>query len=113
MLVVYGEKPTSDNDELLQLAEECVDLLANRIASGGIWPVDIFPSCTSFINNPEKNLGVTARTVKHIPTWFPGAGFKRNSIVWKAKMLEMVNKPYERVKEEMVRANFLMARLFD
>jgi hypothetical protein len=56
---------------------------------------------------------VIARTVKHIPTWFPGAGFKRDAIVWKAKMLEMVNNPYERVKEEMVRANFLMARLFD
>ena len=55
---------------------------------------------------------MAARTVKHIPTRFSGAGFKRDAIVWKAKMLEMVNKPYERVKEEMVRAHFPTARLF-
>jgi hypothetical protein len=45
LLVVYGYEVTSDNDEFLLLAEESVNLLANRIASGGgIWPVDIFPS---------------------------------------------------------------------
>ena len=40
--------------------------------------------------------------VKHLPTWFPGAEFKRNAIVWKAKMEEFVNKPYEEVKQRMV-----------
>jgi hypothetical protein len=40
--------------------------------------------------------------VKHIPTWFPGAGFKRNAIVWKAKMEEFVQKPYDYLKNNMV-----------
>lgn len=40
--------------------------------------------------------------VKHLPMWFPGAEFKRNAIVWKAKMEEFVNKPYEEVKQRMV-----------
>jgi hypothetical protein len=45
LLVVYGYKVTSNEDEFLTLAEECVSLLANRVASGGgVWPVDIFPS---------------------------------------------------------------------
>lgn len=88
--VVYGYEPAATNDKFLDLAGECVDLLANRIASGGgIWPVDIFPS------------------LQHIPTWFPGAAFKRNAIVWKAKMEEFVDKPYEFVKSSMVRRIYL------
>lgn len=48
LLVIYGHQVKSDDDEFLSLAEECVDLLANRIASSGaIWPVDLFPFCES------------------------------------------------------------------
>lgn len=43
---IYGHHVTSNDDEFVKLAEESVDILANRIASGGgIWLVDIFPSC--------------------------------------------------------------------
>lgn len=46
LLVVYGYQVKSDDDDFLLLADHCVDLLANEIASGGgIWPVDIFPAC--------------------------------------------------------------------
>lgn len=46
LLVVYGYQVKSDDDAFLSLGEHCVDLLANKIASGGgIWPVDIFPAC--------------------------------------------------------------------
>ncbi|KAH7906297.1 cytochrome P450 [Hygrophoropsis aurantiaca] len=86
LLVVYGHQVKSNDDAFLKLAEECVSLLSNRIASGGgIWPVDIFPA------------------LKHLPTWFPGAGFKRNAIVWKKKMEEFVDKPFEFVLDEMRR----------
>jgi len=79
--VVYGYQTNSNDDKFLKLAGECVDLLSNRIASGGgIWPVDILPF------------------LRHIPTWAPGAGFKRNAAVWKAKMEEFVDKPYEFMK---------------
>ncbi|KAG1781104.1 cytochrome P450 [Suillus placidus] len=84
LLVVYGHQVKSNDDPFLTLAEECVDILANRIASGGgIWPVDIFPF------------------LKHIPLWFPGASFKRNAQIWKAKMEEFVDRPYEFVKNEI------------
>ncbi|PPR04944.1 hypothetical protein CVT26_012772 [Gymnopilus dilepis] len=82
--VVYGYEAVSNDDEFLGLAEECVGILANRIASGGgIWPVDVFPF------------------LQHIPTWMPGAGFKRNAIKWRRKMEEFVNRPYEFVKNCM------------
>ncbi|KAG1788575.1 cytochrome P450 [Suillus plorans] len=84
LLVVYGHQVKSNDDPFLTLAEECVDILANRIASGGgIWPVDIFP------------------LLKHLPLWFPGTSFKRNAQIWKAKMEEFVDRPYEFVKSEI------------
>ena len=42
--------------------------------------------------------------MKHIPTWFPGAQFKRDAEVWKGKMEAFVNKPFDYAREEMVRA---------
>lgn len=86
--VVYGYEVVSDQDEFLSLAEECVNLLSNRItAGGGIWPVDIFP------------------VLKHIPLWMPGSGFKKNAIIWKKKMEEFVDRPFEYVKTSMVSAS--------
>ncbi|KAG2738370.1 cytochrome P450 [Suillus brevipes Sb2] len=84
LLVVYGHQVKSNDDPFLNLAKEYVDILANHIASGGgIWPVDIFPA------------------LKHLLLWFPGAPFKRNAVIWKAKMKEFVDRPYEFVKSEI------------
>ncbi|OCH88011.1 cytochrome P450 [Obba rivulosa] len=84
LLTIYGYRVTSKDDKFLTLAEDCVDILSNRIASGGgIWPVDIFPS------------------LKHLPLWAPGAGFLRNARQWKSKMEEFVDRPYELVKEQL------------
>ncbi|KAF9450380.1 cytochrome P450 [Macrolepiota fuliginosa MF-IS2] len=82
--VVYGYEAKSNDDDFLQLAEECVDLLANHIASGGgIWPVDIIPA------------------LQYLPDWAPGAGFKRKAEKWKAKMEEFVDRPFEFVKNSI------------
>lgn len=84
LLVVYGHQVKSNDDEFLRLAEDCVDVLANRIASSGkIWPVDVFPS------------------LKHIPLWFPGASFKRQAVRWKAMMQEFVDRPYNHALDEI------------
>lgn len=85
LLVVYGHQVKSNDDEFLRLAEDCVDVLANRIASSGkIWPVDVFPF------------------LKHIPLWFPGASFKRQAVRWKAMMQEFVDRPYNHALDEIV-----------
>lgn len=67
------------------MAEDCVDILANEIASGGgIWPVDVFPS------------------LQYLPKWMPGAGFLSKAEVWKKKMEDFVDLPYEYVKNSLV-----------
>ncbi|KAG8221648.1 cytochrome P450 [Butyriboletus roseoflavus] len=83
LLVVYGYHVQSTDDVFLKLADECMSLLANRIGSGGgIWPVDVIPS------------------LKYLPDWFPGAGFKRNAAIWKQKIDEFVNEPFKFVLDE-------------
>lgn len=54
LLVMYGHHVQSTDDIFLKLADECVSLLANRIAAnGGIWPVDIIPSRMSSLAGSE------------------------------------------------------------
>lgn len=124
-MVVYGHQVKSNDDAFLKLAEECVDLLSNRIASSGqIWFVDVFPFCklvfsflpplfTRLLLNyvfPTFHLLLMAHDlitilmiiVKYLPSWFPGASFKRNAALWKAKMQEFVDRPYEHALDEMV-----------
>lgn len=40
--------------------------------------------------------------MKYVPSWFPGAGFKTKAYEWSIIMQEMVNKPYQFVKEQLV-----------
>ncbi|KAG6887642.1 hypothetical protein C0995_013798 [Termitomyces sp. Mi166 len=78
LAVVYGYKVKSADDKYLMMAEECLTILANEIASGsGIWPVDIFPA------------------LNYLPEWFPGASFKGKAAVWKPKMTEFIRAPFE------------------
>jgi hypothetical protein len=42
-------------------------------------------------------------SVKYIPTWFPGAGFKREAISISKDVEAMLTAPFEMVKNQMVR----------
>ncbi|KAI0324071.1 cytochrome P450 [Cubamyces sp. BRFM 1775] len=84
LLIVYGYRVLSNTDQLLEMADESLELLSNHIAAAGkVWFVDLIPA------------------LKHVPSWFPGAGFKRNAAVWKQKMEAFVNVPYDYTKAQM------------
>jgi hypothetical protein len=54
--VLYGYQARSNQDELLALASETIDILANRVVSSiGIWPVDIIPARKCSIQLPSAN----------------------------------------------------------
>lgn len=40
--------------------------------------------------------------VKHIPSWFPGAGFKRYADKWRKHVVAMAEMPYTAVKQALV-----------
>jgi hypothetical protein len=44
----------------------------------------------------------TSFTVKHIPTWMPGAGFKRHALRTRIKVRTMHDTPYEMVRKATV-----------
>ncbi|KAF5321607.1 hypothetical protein D9619_002026 [Psilocybe cf. subviscida] len=87
---VYGYNATSSDDKFLLLAEESMDLIANEIVGGvGLWPVDIFPF------------------LRYIPAWAPGGGFKRKAAVWKSKIHEFMQLPYDEAKDNMATGTIL------
>ena len=48
LLIVYGYRVLSNTDRFLEMADESLELLSNRIAAAGIvWMVDLFPPRTS------------------------------------------------------------------
>ncbi|KZV68853.1 cytochrome P450 [Peniophora sp. CONT] len=91
--VVYGYKPTTSGpDAMIDFSEECIDLLANRIASSAsVWLVDIFPR------------------LKDLPEWLPGMRFKRLAREWKAKMVAWVDAPYVWMKAAVASGNAPMS----
>ncbi|OCH88151.1 cytochrome P450 [Obba rivulosa] len=85
LLVIYGHRVASNDDEMLNLADRTIDLLANDIVSAppkGIWAVDVFPS------------------LKHIPEWFPFASFKRKAAVWRTQLSDFYTLPFLEVKQK-------------
>lgn len=46
LMVLYGHKPTSDDDRFMKLAAESTEVLSNKLVTGGgVWVVDMFPFC--------------------------------------------------------------------
>ena len=40
--------------------------------------------------------------MRHIPLWFPGASFRRLANEWRMTLVQMVNQPYDLVKQQVV-----------
>ena len=40
--------------------------------------------------------------MRHLPSWFPGAGFKKSAVEWKKLIEAFVNEPYEDCKQKIV-----------
>lgn len=52
-------------------------------------------------------------SVKHVPIWFPGAGFKRKARDWKKNLEDVAEKPYAFVKNRMRSEKFEASYLSD
>lgn len=42
-------------------------------------------------------------SVKHVPDWFPGAGFKKTAKLYRQTAVQLRDGPYEAVKQQVVR----------
>lgn len=52
---------------------------------------------------PGKYLVETFPILRHVPGWMPGAAFKRNSTAWKRIHSRLVEIPWMKTKEALVR----------
>ncbi|KAK7013825.1 O-methylsterigmatocystin oxidoreductase [Favolaschia claudopus] len=80
--VTYGQNVADQGDEYVKLADET---LAGVVLSGqfGSYLVDYLP------------------ILKYIPSWFPGAKFKRDGLKYCKLSKEMCNRPFEMMKARM------------
>jgi hypothetical protein len=87
MKIVYGISVQESEDSYISIAEEVLNGLAEAGIPGTFW-VDMFP------------------ILKYVPSWFPGAGFKKRAARWRESINTMAEKPFRHVQEELVQFNF-------
>ncbi|KAK0479595.1 cytochrome P450 [Armillaria novae-zelandiae] len=80
--ISHGYAIQEENDPFVKLAEETMDQFSLSTALGSFL-VNLIP------------------ILRHIPEWFPGAGFKRTAREWASTLNEFVERPHNYVKEEM------------
>ncbi|PCH33770.1 cytochrome P450 [Wolfiporia cocos MD-104 SS10] len=84
MMNIYGHRVAPEGDVFVTLADNALGTLA-RCGIFGTYLVDYIP------------------LLRHVPTWLPGAEFKRKALEWRKLSLGMLNKPFEMVKERVSR----------
>jgi len=82
MRIAYGYRVKESNDPFLTDVEIAVEQFSLSTAPGGFL-VNLVPS------------------LRHVPAWFPGAGFKRTAAIWAECLVNMVEQPYQLVKQQM------------
>lgn len=108
-MALYGYEATSPDDPLMKLAAESMDVLSDKlIAGGGIWAVDVFP-IRAFLSPVNPGLVNDSQNfaVRYLPSWFPGAGFKRSATKWKKLIEAFVREPYEDCIRKIVSSPFV------
>ncbi|KZT03583.1 cytochrome P450 [Laetiporus sulphureus 93-53] len=82
MEIAYGHIVTSPDDKYIHHADLVMQAVAKH-GSPGATPVDLVPA------------------LKYLPTWFPGAGFKRTALAAHEALRKMLDEPFEMVENAM------------
>ncbi|KAJ7250652.1 cytochrome P450 [Mycena rebaudengoi] len=80
--LAYGYKPAGREDRLMKLINEAMIQWSEMTASGA-FAVDVFP------------------ILRFVPEWFPFAGWKKKIPKYRQTLQDMLNWPYDWVREEM------------
>ncbi|TBU24874.1 cytochrome P450 [Dichomitus squalens] len=82
LMISYGYEPQENDDPLIRMADEATEQAA-EVAQPGAFFVDVFPF------------------LKYVPSWMPGAGWKRKGERYRANMDQMSAVPHQFVKDKM------------
>ena len=108
MAVVYGYETARRDDPIVNVVDRAVNLAVASIrpevaAFLGFFP---FRKSSSIFDRLRIALSL-ASAVRYIPTWFPGASFKRTAILSQKYADDMVETPFHFVQQSLVRWNGL------
>ncbi|KAJ3553128.1 hypothetical protein NM688_g3784 [Phlebia brevispora] len=82
-----------------------------------VYGIDVLPKDDPYISITETALqslisgNAGAYLVKHIPAWFPGAGFKRLALAWRKDVRKMVDMPYNAVRQSLAKGEAIPSML--
>ncbi|KDQ16499.1 hypothetical protein BOTBODRAFT_30835 [Botryobasidium botryosum FD-172 SS1] len=79
---LYDIPVDSGENEYITLAETVLDIVV-LIAQPGKFLVELFPN------------------LKYVPSWLPGAGWKRQAKKWRSLTMKMVNHPFNALKKDL------------
>jgi hypothetical protein len=105
--LAYGHTVKSIEDQFVVTADRAASRTVEAGSPGSLI-VDLFPPCKFIIPLTPLLIHVQYFLVKHIPTWLPGAGFKRNAFSIRKDVVQMLGAPFDLVMNRMVR-HFLCA----
>ena len=84
MRITYGIEVDNGNESYLNLAERALAIFSEATV-------------------PGKYLVETFPILRHLPSWFPGAKFKREAAEWNPIVQELAERPWNTVIDAMVR----------
>ncbi|KAI0061645.1 cytochrome P450 [Artomyces pyxidatus] len=84
LLIAYGYEIEPNDDHLIRVSEEALFILSHPLTAGEL-PVNAIPA------------------LRHLPQWFPGAGFKIRAKRCMELVTEKQNTPWEYVKHNMAK----------
>jgi len=88
------------DDPFVTLADEATVQFSLSTAPGFL--VNLVPACElSSCLDIVKDL-ILPLSVRHIPDWVPGAGFKKTAMEWRHTLAQMAEGPHQFVKQQMV-----------
>lgn len=80
--ITYGYKVQTDNDPMVRVVDNAMDQFSELVVPGA-YLVDTLP------------------ILRFLPSWFPGAQFKRNAKAYAATLKDMVNLPFNFTRKQM------------
>ena len=94
MSIVYDIEVLEENDPYIAIAEKIAHA-GVTILLHGAYIVDFIPIRKGSPLSVRRVQPAHVNSVKHIPAWLPGAGFKRNALEWRKSVMALLNKPYD------------------
>lgn len=82
--MAYGYDVKEEGDPYVDIAELALDQFS-KLVQPGAFLVDIVPF------------------LRYVPSWLPGAGFKKTGESWRSTLMEAVDMPYNFVLRRLVR----------